>query len=155
MKRNILKKYNFLIAFLISILGVGVACSLGGCEYGTPGDEYGTPSARFKVTGTVTSETNAKISNIRVVMHSGESLARQTDTSFTDINGAYIVQTLTYPDEQDFSIKFDDIDGTLNGIYQSKDSIVSFDNPKFINGDGSWYKGETSKELNIKLKAGS
>ena len=155
MKRNILKKYNFLIAFLISVLGVGGVCGLGGCEYGTPGEEYGTPSARFKVTGTVTNETNAKISNIRVVMHSGESLGEQTDTSFTDINGAYIVQTLTYPSEQDFSIKFDDIDGTLNGIYQSKDSIVSFKNPVFENGNDPWYQGETSKELNIKLKAGS
>jgi putative lipoprotein (rSAM/lipoprotein system) len=145
MKRNILKKYNYLIAFLISLIGVGSAFSLSGCEYGTP-LEYGTPTATFKVSGTVSAEDNTKISNIRVVMES--------DTTFTDILGAYNVQVATYPDDQDLLVKFDDIDGISNGLYQSEDTIASFDNPKFIRGDGSWYKGEVSKEINIKLKAG-
>jgi putative lipoprotein (rSAM/lipoprotein system) len=147
MKRNILKKYNYIIAFLLSVLGVGGACTLGGCEYGTPAEEYGTPSATFKVNGIVSSEDNTKIPNIRVVM--------QSDTVYTDLNGAYNVQTSAFPDDQNFLVEFEDIDGTANGIYQSKDTMVLFDNPQFENGDGSWYIGETSKEINIKLKSGN
>jgi putative lipoprotein (rSAM/lipoprotein system) len=145
MKRKFLKNYNFIIAFLLSILGVGGACTLGGCEYGTPAEEYGIPSATFKVYGIITSEDNAKIPNIRVVMHS--------DTIYTDINGNYNVQTVDFPHDQNFLVELDDIDGIANMKYQSKDTVVSFKDPKFENGDGLWYKGETSKELNIKLKA--
>lgn len=115
--------------------------------YGSPAEEYGTPSAKFKVYGTVTSEDSVKIPNIRVVM--------QSDTGYIDINGTYNVETITFPDDQDFLIEFDDIDGVTNGLYQSKDTLVSFDNPQFINGDGDWYEGETSEEVNIKLKAGN
>lgn len=114
--------------------------------YGTP-VEYGTPSAKYKVYGTVTSEDSVKIPNIRVVM--------QTDTGYTDINGAYGVETVTFPIAQDFLIEFDDIDGASNGKYLSQDTLVSFDDPQFVNGDGEWYEGETSKEVNIKLKAGN
>ena len=147
MKRNILKKYNYILAFLLSVLGVGAACSLGGCEYGTPAEEYGVPMATFKIHGTVTSEENDKIPNIRVVL--------RTDTTYTDQNGAYAVQTNTFPDDEYFLVELDDIDGTANGAYQPLDTTVVFVDPQFVNGDGSWYAGETSKEVNIILKAGN
>lgn len=148
MKRSILKKYNYMIAFLISVLGVGAACSFTGCAmYGSPAEEYGTPSAMFKVYGTVTSEDSLRIPNIRVVM--------ETDTDYTDINGEFAVEAISFPLSQDFLIESDDIDGAVNGSFQSKDSLVSFDDPQFINGDGDWYEGETSKEVNITLKPGN
>jgi putative lipoprotein (rSAM/lipoprotein system) len=146
MKLTILKRYNYLIAFLLSVLGVGGACTMGGCEYGTPAEEYGVPSAKFTVRGIVSSEDSVKIPNIRVVM--------MTDTGYTDINGAYAVETISFPDDQDFLIELDDIDGEQNGSFQSKDTLVSFVDPQFVSGDGNWYVGETFKEVNIKLKAG-
>ena len=148
MKRNILKKYNFLIAFLLSVLGVGEACSFTGCAmYGSPAEEYGTPSARFKVHGTVTSEDSLKIPNIRIVM--------ETDTDYTGINGEFAVETVSFPLSQDFLIEFDDIDGAVNGAFQSKDTLVSFEDPQFVNGDGGWFEGETSKEVDVALKPGN
>lgn len=146
MKRTILQRYNYLIAFLLSVIGIGGACTFGGCEYGTPANEYGVPSAKFIVNGRVSSEDSVKIPGVRVVM--------QSDTGYTDINGAYSVEAVSFPDDQDFLVEIDDIDGATNGSYQSKDTLVSFDDPHFVNGDGSWYEGETSKEVNIKLKAG-
>jgi len=131
---------------VLSVIGVGGACSFSGCMYGTPETDYGIPTATFIVHGTVTSEDDAKINNIRVVMRS--------DTDYTDINGAYDVETVDFPEDQDFLIEFDDVDGASNGLYQSKDTLVSFDDPQFVKGDGEWNAGETSKEVNIKLKAG-
>jgi putative lipoprotein (rSAM/lipoprotein system) len=145
MKRNFLKKYNYFLAVLLSVLGMGGACTVQGCEYGTPVAEYGTPSATFIVHGSVTSEGNTKIPNIRVVM--------QFDTTFTDADGKYKVQAFDFPDDHDFLVEVDDIDGTASGSYQSKDTIVSFVDPQFTGGDGLWNQGETTKEINIKLKA--
>jgi putative lipoprotein (rSAM/lipoprotein system) len=144
MKRKLLIGYNAILALLLTIIGVGGACSMSGCEYGTPGMEYGTPSAKFKVTGTVKSEANTAISNIRVVM--------QYDTAYTDINGVYHTEMEGFPEDQTFAMKFDDVDGSQNGSFQSVDTSVTFTDPEFIHGDGSWYEGETTEELNIKLK---
>lgn len=143
MKRRLLKKHNQLLAFILSLLGIGGACTFSCCAYGTP-VEYGTPHATFKVYGKVTSEDNTEIPNARVVL--------QEDTAYTNENGNYNVQVIEFPSNQDFLIEFMDIDGNTNGAYQSKDTIVSFQDPVFENGENPWYSGETSKEIDIKLK---
>ncbi len=146
MKRKLLEKHNKLIAFLLSIIGIGGACSFGGCAYGVgPAPEYGVPSATFKVTGKVNSEEGVKIKSIRVIM--------RKDTSYTDAEGKFHVQTNDIPEVKDFDIEFDDVDGQLNGNFQSLDTIVSFVNPEFKNPDDGWYVGETTKEFDIKLKS--
>jgi len=144
MKRKLLEKHNRLISFLLAIIGIGGATTFGGCEYGIGAAMYGTPTATFKVKGKVTSNEGTKIQGIRVIM--------RNDTTHTNPDGIFQVQTDDFPGDNDFNIKFDDTDGALNGDFQSLDTIVSFVNPKFTNSDGSWYSGETSKELNIKLK---
>ncbi len=50
-----------------------------------------------------------------------------------------------------FNIQYRDEDGAANGEYNDLDTIIEFKNPQFVNGDGSWYAGETSKEFDIKL----
>jgi putative lipoprotein (rSAM/lipoprotein system) len=147
MKIKLLENHNKFIAYLLAIIGIGGACSFGGCAYGVGpvAPEYGVPSATFKVLGTVSSEQSLNIKGIRVVM--------RTDTAHTDVDGKFQVQTNDFPKNQDFDIEFDDVDGELNGAFQSLDTIVSFINPKFKNPDGHWYSGETSKEFNVKLKS--
>lgn len=147
MKHKLLEKQNKLIGIILSILGIGGALTFGGCEYGVGPNtmEYGVPSATFKVQGKVSSEANSKIKGIRVIM--------QSDTAHTDAEGNFQVQTNDFPGDKDFNIEFDDTDGELNGAFQPLDTIVSFVNPEFVNPEGSWYQGETSKELNVKLKA--
>jgi putative lipoprotein (rSAM/lipoprotein system) len=144
MKRKILIKSNILISFFLTLLGFGGACMLGGCEYGTGWAEYGTPTATFIVKGNVSSEDNNKIPNIKVVM--------EYDTVYTNADGTYQVSTGNFPEDQNILVEFTDVDGSENGQFQSTDTVVSFIDPKFINGDGSWFAGEATKELNIKLK---
>ena len=143
MKRKLLEKHNKFIAFLLSIIGIGGACTFGGCEYGTAA-EYGTPSATYKVHGKITSEEKNNIRGIRVIL--------QNDTAHTDENGQFNVQTTDFPGDQDFLIEVEDIDGASNGEYQSLDTIVSFVDPEFENPEGAWYRGEATKEMDIELK---
>jgi len=137
MKIKILKTYNVLIAGLLAILGFTTACDSI--------DEYGTPSAKFIVNGKVkSSETDQPIMNVRVTM--------QGDTAYTDVNGAYqVVDKWGFPKDQTYDLEFVDIDGEANGEFSDLDTIVEFKDPIFINGDGEWYSGETSKEFDVKL----
>lgn len=136
--RNILyKTSNTIILGLLALLGFTTSCEKK--------VEYGTPSAKFIVNGKViSSDSNEAIENVRVIM--------QGDTTKTDNEGKYqVVNKYGFPGDQTYDIQFQDIDGATNGDYQNLDTIVEFKNPQFINGDGNWYSGETSKELDIEL----
>ena len=136
--RRILKSYNLILASMLTVLGFSVSCEMKA--------EYGVPSAKFIVNGNVQSSLdNTPVKNIRVIM--------QGDTTLTDDSGNFVVMDkYGFPTSQIFDIKFLDIDSTENGSFENKDTTVSFVNPKFTKGNGHWYEGETSKELNIKLK---
>ena len=155
MSIKVLKKYNLLIAFLLSILGFGSACS----KDKDLSVAYGTPSQRYKVYGKVTSELGSKIPGIKVQMTSEYALTgtdttlyvRDTSSTITDINGNYYLGLHTYLLYEKLKMEYLDIDGLLNGSYTKKDTIVKFIKPEFENGNG-WYQGEVNQELNIKLR---
>jgi putative lipoprotein (rSAM/lipoprotein system) len=111
--------------------------------YGTGYAEYGTPTASFKVYGTVLSEDSTEIPYIRVVM--------QNDTMYSDPDGNYSISDNNFPGSHEFQIEFSDTDGAENESWQTLDTTVAFVDPKFKNGDGDWYAGETTKEFNVKL----
>jgi len=145
LKIEFLKKHNRLISFLLSILGFSAVCVLNGCAYGTP-VEYGVPNASFIVKGTVKSENNsALIPHIRVVMGN--------DSTYTDSSGNYQVENNGFPQDQSYLLKFKDIDGSVNGEYQTQDTIVEFKDPQFTGGSDSWYAGRTEKVVNVNLKS--
>lgn len=148
MKKFTLQKYNLFIAFLLSILGFGSSCTKSKIPSG--GIEYGSPHATFKVYGKITSENGVNIPAIRVIMKS-EQLYPFPDTVISDYYGNYEVRLTDHPTNQNFTLEFKDIDGIAHGSYQAKDTAVKFINPVFEGGE-SWYKEETSKEVNIKLK---
>ena len=144
LKIEFLKKHNRLISFLLSILGFSAVCVLNGCAYGTP-VEYGVPNASFIVKGTVKSETNsALIPHIRVVMG--------YDSTYTDASGNYQVENNDFPQDQSYLLKFKDIDGSVNGEYQTQETTVEFKDPQFTGGSDSWYAGRTEKVVNVNLK---
>lgn len=144
-KISFFKKYNAVLNFFVTILGFGAACSFSSCMYGDPTVEYGTPYATFKVKGSVKSEiTSNAIPNIRVVM--------RNDTAYTDASGNYQVSNEEFPEDQVFELKFEDIDGETNGVYQPLDTIVEFTDPEFSGSSDDWYSGDTEKEIDIKLK---
>ena len=141
MRRKLIKNYNKIIAFILSILGVGgttFSCAM----YGIPA-EYGTPYANFKINGTVTKHKNEKLPGIKVKM--------PYDSTLTNAYGKYEIETQDIPTGQTFEIQFIDIDGPENGEFETLDTVVVFENPKFENGDGDWFQGNTSREFNIKL----
>lgn len=138
MKKIVLNKYNLFIAFILSMLGFATSCEKG------PNAEYGVPSATFKVLGTVTNESNQPIEGIRVILNS--------DSTLTDASGNYLVGITEFPGDKSLNVIFKDIDGTINGSYLQKDSTVSFVDNQYENGSGSWYSGEVSKTVDIKLK---
>lgn len=137
MKKIVLNKYNVFIAFLLSMLGLGVSCDVGGKAM------YGTPSATFKVLGKVTTESNIPIEGIQVIMF--------PDSTYTNAEGNYEVTLSDFPKNQSFVVNFKDIDGPNNGSYLQKDSTVNFVDNQYQNGSG-WNSGEVSKTVDIKLK---
>ena len=145
LKTGFLLNWNRLLRIMMSILGFSTAAGLSSCDGGGGQVEYGSPSAKFIVNGQVKSEQDATaIPNIQVTM--------EGDTVLTDENGNYEVNVTTFPTDQDFLIKFEDIDGTVNGEYQTEETTVEFVDPEFTNGSGNWYEGETSETLNVNLK---
>lgn len=136
---------NKSISYLISFLGIGSAAVFNGCMYGSPVVEYGTPSAVFKVTGNVTSNTNEKIQGIKITM--------QIKTTKSDGDGKYVIGVKDFPKDQEYKVQFMDNDGSQNGgEFITLDTVVKFTDPKFEDGDGDWFSGTASKELNVKLE---
>jgi putative lipoprotein (rSAM/lipoprotein system) len=154
-KYKCLKTYNALIVFLISFLGFASSCDplIGKAM-------YGTPSADFIVKGKVeAAKTNNPVAGIKVEMSMeiGDGTEKVSyllnTTSSAEGSGAYKVTSgHEFPDDQTFKIKFTDTDGALNGEYETLDTTIVFQNPKFTGGDGHWYNGKTEKEVNVKLK---
>ena len=145
--KKIERKFNFfcnsIIAGILALLGFTTSCERDGS--GGIIDMYGTPSAKFIINGKVESlESDKPIPDIKVFI-SG-------DTSKTDADGNYTLAFSGFPVDQSVNISFQDIDSTFNGEFDDLDTIAVFKDQKYINGEGSWYRGETSKELNIKLK---
>ncbi|PKP08708.1 MAG: hypothetical protein CVU09_14210 [Bacteroidetes bacterium HGW-Bacteroidetes-4] len=139
-ERKILSTYNLILTALLTLLGFST------CTIVEPRDEYGTPSASFKVNGKVSDKlTSRPIQDIKVIM--------QGDSTQTDSEGRFSLSQVNFPADQIFVIQFKDIDGAANGgQFQAKDTLVEFKNPQFTGGDGSWYQGETSLELDMNLE---
>jgi len=139
-KIKFLTKYNAILAALLSLLGFSSSCGI------FPGTEYGTPHAKFIVNGNIVSATtNQAVQGIKVKM--------AYDSTTSSVNGIYSVKDgFGFPQSQTYTVTFRDIDGAANGQLQDLDTTIEFKDPKFTNGDGHWYEGETTKELDIKLK---
>jgi len=142
MKIKLIKTYNVLITALLGLLGFATACDLNEAS------EYGSPSAKYIITGKVSSsKTNQPIEHIRVTLG-------YTDTCYTDVDGNYQVEAREFPlDENDsVTVNFNDCDSIENGEYTALDTSFVFRNPVFTGGNGKWYRGQTTKEVTVKLE---
>ena len=110
---------------------------------------YGSPHADFIITGTVESAaTNTPIPDIIVEMRKINLM----ETGFSNSVGNYNLIAVDYPGDKTYQIKFTDTDGALNGEFETLDTTIVFSDPKYTDGDGSWYRGVTKQELNVKLR---
>lgn len=138
MKIKILKIYNSLICICLAIIGFTSSCN--------GPDEYGTPYAKFIIKGKVSSEETGQ------VIKGIQALVPSRDSIYTDDEGNFRLIIEDFPsDSTTFKMEFNDIDSEQDGLFQNADTSITFLNPKFSGGDDDWYKGETSKEINIKL----
>jgi putative lipoprotein (rSAM/lipoprotein system) len=139
---------NAIIASLLGLLGFASSC-----EEASPA-EYGTPTADFVILGKVSSSTGQPVKNISVEMHkvAGGAAGHRTDSTGTDANGNYRVKEQDFPTNQTYRLTFSDLDGAANGAFKDTSLTVDFTNPAFTGGDGNWYKGEASKEVNVQLR---
>jgi putative lipoprotein (rSAM/lipoprotein system) len=132
-----LTAYNRLIAYLMGLLGFASACIPEPVE-------YGMPQATFRLKGTVQSNgTELYIPGIKVIM--GD------DTTITNNQGYFEASQIEMPDDQTFIVQFLDIDGANNGRFADIDTTINFIDPVFIDSDGKWYKGETERDIIIKM----
>jgi len=144
--KNYFSLINKLILVILAFLGFS-------CDPDEPVVEYGMPTADFKVTGNIVDETTQEnLNNIQVILSDVLSSSRlDNDTSYTDENGNFEVQLSSLPTNTAFLVQFKDPDGNANGAYLPLDSLIDFSDQEFVNGDGSWYSGEKSIDLDIEL----
>ena len=145
MKRKFIRTQNIFIAFLMSILGFGSACTE---KEISPG--YGSFTATyFKVYGKITTENGDDIRAIKVTMLSNTYVAdslmpfHDSAGAYTDYYGNYVLNYASHLNSRIFRLKFEDVDGLALNEYQTKDTIITFGNVRQTN---------TTKEVNTKLK---
>lgn len=137
--------YNLFLTMLLALLG---------CSGEEQACEYGTPRANFVVKGTIRSKSNAQpVSHVKVKLF--DSDMNLSDSVISDQNGSFEVDIEDFPMSQELPIKFTDVDGTANGLFLPKDTVVEFKDPSFTGGDGNWNQGETQKVFDIKLIPGN
>lgn len=150
--------YSKVISFFLVMLGFTSCDSESGGGGGMA--EYGTPSAKFIVKGTLVDKTDGStgISGMKVVIGQletdGAGLKRTyyVDSIVTNNTGGFNLNITDFPISQKFVIKYEDTDGAQNGNYGLTVDTVRFENPSFTGGSGSWYRGETTKDLDkVKL----
>lgn len=147
MKIKVISFYSKILSFCLLLLGIS------SCDDMVPGGdvrlEYGTPSAKFRIKGTIKStETQQAIKDIKVVVvetHDGKEYeVAQPVSSGSD--GSFSLEVISFPQKDaKFELKLEDVDGELNGLFDTKKETVEFKDASFSKGDGKWYKGETEK----------
>lgn len=133
------------LLWLLSIAGI-----IPACDHFNPAAKYGVPHADYKISGKITSETtNSPISNILVKITDSQ---QTLDSLYTDSDGNYISNILAFPEDKHWTIKVSDIDGSIGGEFQDKDSLLNIPKSLLHGGDDDWYFGKAEVTVNLKLK---
>ncbi|MFV0538440.1 MAG: radical SAM-associated putative lipoprotein [Dysgonomonas sp.] len=148
MKLKVISFYSRLLSFLLVLLG------FSSCSEIDPKDEYGVPSAKFKVKGALVDKTDNSTSITGIKVAIGQLDRNETglktyyvDSVVTNNTGEFNLSVTDFPVSQKFVIKYEDTNAVQSGNYGLITDTVRFENPSFTDGDGSWYKGETVKDL--------
>lgn len=148
MKLKVCTLYSKIISLLLVMLGF-TACD---SEEGGGIAEYGTPSAKFIVKGALVDKTanNKGISGMKVAIGYPYADGKRTyyiDSIVTNNTGAFDVNIRDFPTSQKFVIKYEDTSTSQEGNFGIAIDTVRFEKPSFTGGSGSWYRGETTKDL--------
>ncbi len=146
LKTKLLAKSNAIIVAVIGFLGI-TSCKF--TDPKPPAPEYGSPYATFELNGKVTSSaTNEPIGNIRIVLEE-----YRKDTFYTKTDGTYQRDYKVFESgDYTFNVKYEDIDNTANGEFQSLDTVIQVKSTDFKDDSGDWNGGTATKEINVSLK---
>ena len=146
MKIKYLKLKHWLIAVGAAALGMNV-----GSER-TMMCEYGTPEATYHVKGRVTAPDGTPVPGIEVSQNWGAESRHPFDT--TDAQGNFKTTVRSFPWEQ-IQLTFTDIDSTENGSYCDTSLNIPTRDIPLSGGDGHWYGGEGTVNVDVTLTAKS
>ena len=144
MKIKALTLYSKILSFFLVILGYQA------CDVIDPVDEYGAPSAKYKVKGTVVSETEElPVKGVRAVLvetYDGEENPYSGDTIYTDADGRFSFEQNRGYIAEKFNLKLQDVDGESNGSFEDREVTVDFKDAEYEGKDG-WYIGKAEKDM--------
>jgi len=158
-----LKKHRF-IGALLSLLGFSSCAVLTNIldqpdMYGSPAAEYGSPTVTYRFVGRACNADGNPVPGVRVVVASDGLDAEwrgQRDTLITDSGGNVSLppREVTGFNLKRIQVKFEDIDGTENGAYET---LVLNNNDLKIEQEkapsGSWDSGTFAVEADVILTA--
>lgn len=152
LNRSILRKINYCIGFILSLLGV----SFTGCstvEYGCPPIqcEYGVPSADYQISGRVENSQKQAIKGIEVSIKQTNNPYKQTPLAkdTTDADGSFEFSFTEFP-VNELLITTLDIDSTENGSYQSNSIQITFEYKDDPNN--TWHSSTEINDIVITLE---
>lgn len=154
MKIRFTSVFSKILSLFLVLLGFS-ACDSDSDDGGGTVCMYGTPMAKFIVKGQIVDTEDNAVSGLKVALGKVYSPSENTKRTYyvdsinTDVNGKFNVIIGDSPIDQKFVIKYEDIDGEQNGSLGITTDTVRFEKPTFVNGDGSWYRGEATKDLGI------
>lgn len=132
-RNSFLRIWSIIIGFILTLFygcdgpGRGVAA-------------YGCPHATYKIKGKVTSKVGGQ--GLKEI-----SVRGSNDTTVTNDSGEYYLEISETAGE--LCLNYTDMNPS-NGLYASKDTLVTFDNSEFIGGDG-WFTGTATRDVDIAL----
>lgn len=151
------------IYWLLTMLGFStiVGCQSNEEEEWNQVCAYGSPYISYKAKGRIVDSSNKPIKNIQVVQSYVWSIPLDsldyrffaTDTSYTNSNGEYLLQT-TYLGDAQLGAIINDIDGTLNkGEFAQQKVVFDFSQVQLDEtAKDVWYKGAKTINQDIVLE---
>ena len=138
MKANVLRGFNAILAFLLTLLGF-TACESPKCE-------YGVPHADFDVSGEITDQDDQPLENIQVRVR--DEWGNTYPAEYTDIDGAYrIINEETFPsDSMDIIVR------DTAGVYESDSVRIKTDYDLSGVVEGGWYQGQATIHHDFQLR---
>ena len=152
-KKASLKGVNWALATMITLLGF-VGLTTTGCV------EYGTPHIDFKVKGVVVDKTTGKpVKGIRVGYSPEFLVVPEYDPYeakkhvLTDDKGVFTLKDyfVAHDNSCILPVFIEDVDGELNGLYESEYTLVDFKKALKTKKSKNWYHGEYTVNQNIEL----
>ena len=145
MKIRFLKAKHWLILAANGLLGINVSCIYVA---------YGTPEGTFRVKGTVVDQDGQPAAGIGVNRHRDwdHNSEEYVYSAVTDSRGRFTVETVNFPEDFTWWLKFTDSDSTENGLYADTTWGVEFKSSDLHGGDGDWDEGTATKVVTFPIR---